>query len=99
MSMPEAIAFCALIIGLISGAGIWLEAYNRKLKNREKELELQVRMAEAEGRSRIAGLPKIEERLHVLERIATERRGDLSAQIEQLRDLDMAKDRMTERNA
>jgi hypothetical protein len=89
MNMPEAIAFCALIIGLIAGAGILLEAYNRKLRSREKEMELRVRLAEAEGRQRVAGMPQIEERLRVLERIATENPSDLTAQIEQLRDLDL----------
>lgn len=88
MNMPEAIAFCALIIGLIAGAGILLDAYHRRLKHREKALELQVKLAEAEGRQRIAGMPQIEERLRVLERIATDNRSDLTAQIEQLRDLD-----------
>ncbi len=99
MNMPEAIAFCALVIGLISGAGILLDAYHRRLKHREKEMELQVKLAEAEGRQRIAGMPQIEERLRVLERIATEKPSDLTAQIEQLRDLDMIDGRVPERSA
>lgn len=87
MNFAEAIALCAVVLGLIAGAGIWLDAYNRRLKNRERELELRVRMAEAEGRNRIAGLPQIEERLRVLERIATDRRGDLASEIEELREI------------
>lgn len=86
MNFAEAVAFCGLMIGLISIAGILLEAHNRKLKNRERELELKVRLAEADMQSRIAGLPQVEERLRVLERIATDRGGDLATEIEGLRD-------------
>jgi len=88
MNFPEAIAFCALVIAFIVGAGIWLDAHNTKLKNRTKELELQVRMAEAKAaRTSDAEVARLEERVRVLERIATDRSPDLAAQIEQLRDL------------
>lgn len=86
MTMADAIAFSALVIGIISVAGILLDMHNRRLKNREKELELRVRLAEAEGRSRDAGVPQIEERLRVLERIVTDRKPYLADQIEALRD-------------
>lgn len=85
MSWPEAIAFCALMIGMISGAGIWLDAHNTRLKNRTKELELQVRLAETEAHQRAAGVPAVEERLRVLERIATDRTPALADEIEALR--------------
>jgi hypothetical protein len=85
MSMAEAIAFCGLMVAIISVSGILLEAYNRRLKNRERELEMKVRLAEAEGRGRVAGLPQVEERLRVLERIATDRNDGLSDRIEALR--------------
>lgn len=86
MNFAEAVAFCGLIIGIIAISGIVLEAYNRKLKNRERELELRVRLAEADGRSRVAGVPQIEDRLRVLERIAIDRGGDLAGEIEALRE-------------
>ena len=86
MSMAEAIAFCGLMVAIISVSGILLEAYNRRMKNREREMELKVRMAEAEGRSRVAGLPQVEERLRVLERIAIDRGSDLAGEIEALRE-------------
>lgn len=85
MNIAEAIAFCALMVGLISVAGILLEAHNRRLKNRERELELKVRLAEAEAQERVAGLPRVEERLRVLERIATAPDGRLASEIENLR--------------
>lgn len=86
MSVADAIAFCGLIVGVISVSGILLEIHNRRLKNRERELELQVRLAEAAGRSRAAGVPEMEQRVRVLERIAIDRGGDLASEIEALRD-------------
>lgn len=86
MTIADAIAFCALMVAIISIAGMLLDRHNRRLKNREKELELRVRMAEAEGRSRAAGVPQMEERLRVLERIATDRKSGLAEEIEALRD-------------
>ena len=86
MTIADAIAFCALMVAIISIAGMLLDRHNRRLKNREKELELRVRLAEAEGRSRAAGVPQLEERLRVVERIVTERESPLADQIEALRD-------------
>lgn len=85
MSIADAIAFCGLMVAIISVSGILLEAYNRRLKHRERELEMRVRLAEADGRSRAAGVPQMEERLRVLERIVTERDSGLAGQIEALR--------------
>jgi hypothetical protein len=86
MTIADAIAFCALMVAIISIAGMLLDRHNRRLKNRDKELELQVRLAEAEGRSRAAGVPQLEERLRVVERIVTDREPPLADQIEALRD-------------
>lgn len=85
MTMADAIAFCGLMVAIICFAGMLLDMHNRRLKNREKGLELKVRLAEAEGRSRAARVPQIEERLRVLERIATDRKSGLSDEIEALR--------------
>ncbi len=84
MSMADAIAFCGLMVAIICIAGMLLDMHNRRLKNREKEQELRVCMAEAEGRSRAAGVPQMEERLRVLERIVTDRGADLAAEIDGL---------------
>ena len=86
MAWPEAIAFCALVIGLIAGAGIWLEAHNRRLKHRERELELQTKLTNNRTTSETGELAKLEQRLRVLERIATDKRGKLAAEIEDLRE-------------
>lgn len=86
MGFPEAVAFSALVIGITSVAGIWLDGYKRRLTNRERELELKVRMAEAEARRGTGELPALEQRLRVLERIATDKGSTLSAEIETLRE-------------
>ncbi len=86
MNFAEAIAFSALIIGLISGGGIWFSAYERRLKNRERELELHARIAEAEANSSRSELGQLEQRTRVLERIATDNKTKLAHQIEALRD-------------
>jgi hypothetical protein len=85
VSLPEAIAFCGLMVAIICISGILLEVHNRRLKSREREMELQVRLAEAQGRERALALPQIEERLQVLERIVTDRRPALAEEIEALR--------------
>ena len=85
MSFPDAIAFCALMVAIISICGMLLDRHNRRLKNREKELELKLRLVEAEGKRGGGEVKAIEERLRVLERIATDHPDRLSAEIEQLR--------------
>lgn len=85
MNFPEAIALCAVVIGLISGAGMWLDAHNTRLRHRTKELELKVRLAKAEGSAGSSKLGDMEDRLRVLERIATDRAPDLAREIEDLR--------------
>jgi hypothetical protein len=86
MGFPEAIAFMALAIGITSVAGIMLDGYKRRLTSREKELELQVRLAEAQGRKGSGEVAQLEQRLRVLERIATDKGSTLAAEIEDLRE-------------
>lgn len=86
MNFPEALALCAIVVGVISLAGMWLDAHNTKLKNRTKTLELEVRKAEAERGAGTQRMGDVEERLRVLERIATDRRHLLADEIETLRD-------------
>lgn len=86
MSWPEAIAFSALVIGLIAGAGIWLSAYERRLTNRERELELRAKLVESDTGKDAGELSKLENRLRVLERIATDKSSKLATEIEDLRE-------------
>lgn len=91
MSFADAIAFCALVIGIISVAGIMLDAYKRRLTNREKELELRTRLADADGARGAGQVAEMEDRLRVLERIATDRRHMLADEIDQLREKEIAR--------
>lgn len=91
MSFADAIAFCALVIGIICVAGIMLDAYKRRLTNREKELELRSRLAEADGARGAGQVAEMEDRLRVLERIATDRRHMLADEIDQLREKEIAR--------
>ena len=85
MSFADAIAFCGLMVAIIAIAGMLLDMHNRRLKHREKDMELRIRLAEAEGRGSAPGVSRIEERLRVLERIVTDRRPALADEIEALR--------------
>lgn len=86
MSVTDAIAFASLMLGFICVSGIWLDAYKRRLTNRERELELKAQIAEAQAGQDAAGKSALEERLRVLERIATDKPTTLAAQIEGLRE-------------
>ena len=91
MGPGEFMGLVAVIIGTISITGILTSAYKSKLKLREREIELQILQAEERK-----GLPpvnddRIEQRLRVLERIATDKGPNLAAEIEQLRDQRAAK--------
>jgi hypothetical protein len=72
----------------------------RAAEHEERKLELRARKAEAEaamGSRGSADYRKFEERLRVLERIATDGNHNLALQIEQLRDLQEIDDRSATR--
>lgn len=84
--MADTVAFACLVLGFICGSGIWLDAYKRRLTNRERELELKARIAEAQAGQNASSAAALEDRLRVLERIATDKPTTLAAQIEGLRE-------------
>lgn len=86
MGLGETVALCAVVIGSISIAGMMLEGFKARMRVRERELEL--RIAEAQhgtGPRPEPEVERIEARLRVLERIATDKTDSLAAQIEDLR--------------
>ena len=85
MNLSEAIAFCALMIGIVSVCGILLDAYKSRQKTRVKELEAQARIAEAQSARVLPDSGAVEDRLRVLERIATDRGQMVADEIEALR--------------
>lgn len=62
-------------------------AHRRSNEHEERKLELEARAAEARNGSGSAEFRKLEERVRVLERIATDSNHALASQIESLRDL------------
>lgn len=86
MGVGDTIAFAALMIALVSFCGIAFSAYTERLKLRAKEIDL--RMAELGREAPVeAGIAaRLEERVRVLERIATDKGQDLAREIEQLRE-------------
>jgi hypothetical protein len=66
--------------------------HRRTIEHEERKLELLARTEGSANGSDTAGYRKLEERVRVLERIVTESRSDLTAQIEALRDVDMIED-------
>lgn len=86
MNAADAIAFAALVIGVISVAGIALEAWKRRVDFREKELELLSRHTAEKAAQYAAHAERLEQRVRVLERIAIEKTDGLASEIEALRD-------------
>lgn len=89
MTAADAIAFAALMIGLVSIFGVIADVYKRRLAFKERKLELAVRESSEQAASFAAQAQKLEQRVRVLERIATDREGQqataLAHEIEDLR--------------
>lgn len=91
MGPGEFMSLVAVVIGSISITGILTSAYKSKLKLREREIELQILQAGERTARPALSDDRTEQRLRVLERIATDKGPNLAAEIEQLRDERMAK--------
>lgn len=89
MNAADAIAFAALMIGLLSIFGILADVYKRRLAFKERKLELAAKESAEQAASFAAQAQKLEQRVRVLERIATDRQGQevaaLASEIEDLR--------------
>jgi len=84
-SGSEVFAFSALIIGIIVVLGIFGEAYKRRLDFKQHEMELLASQTAEKAAQYAAHTERLEARVQVLERIATDKGTDLAAQIEDLR--------------
>lgn len=89
MNAADAIAFAALMIGIVSVLGVLSDVYKRRLAFKERKLELAARESAEQAAHFAAQAQKLEQRVRVLERIATDREGQgaaaLASQIEDLR--------------
>jgi len=78
-----ALAFLLVVVPVI--AGLLGDAHKRRLALRERELELLSLQTAEKAAQYAANAERLEQRVRVLERIATERNADLAARIEDLR--------------
>lgn len=89
MNAADAIAFAALMIGLVSVLGVLADVYKRRLAFKERKLELAAKDSAEQAAHFAAQAQRLEQRVRVLERIATDREGqgaaELAGQIEDLR--------------
>lgn len=86
MGPGDFMGLVAVVIGSISITAILASAYKSRLKLREREIELQILQAGERAARPPVSDDRTEQRLRVLERIATDKGPNLAAQIEQLRD-------------
>jgi hypothetical protein len=85
MNAGDFFSLVAVILGFISLVAILAGVYKRKLDFKERQLELQVQAASARAPAPGERNDRLEERVRVLERIATDRSPELASQIEALR--------------
>ena len=86
MSEYFILGFFFIIVGIPVIVGVGGDIYKRKLKFREKELELQSRATAEKAAQYAAHTERLEQRVRVLERIITDKGADLATAIEDLRD-------------
>lgn len=86
MSPEETGAFVMLVIGVISVIAMLVTAYNRRLAFKERELEHVASQTAEKAAQYAAQAERLESRVRVLERIATDKGTALAGEIESLRD-------------
>lgn len=87
MSFGDFMALLVVTIGLVSAVGILGQAYRRRLEHKERLAEIRAQGGlQAAGPERNDRLERLEHRLRVLERIATDKTASLATQIENLRE-------------
>ncbi|MFM6832100.1 MAG: hypothetical protein ACKOVA_17435 [Novosphingobium sp.] len=79
------LVFMVIVIPVVLGIGS--DIYKRRLAFRERELELFSKQTAEKAAQYAAQSERLEQRVRVLERIATENKADLALQIESLRDI------------
>jgi hypothetical protein len=86
MGPGENIALIAVVILIIVGLGVMGSMYSRRLAFKERQLELRIAQENSAAPARSTDdVAKLEQRVRVLERIATDNPGRLAAAIEDLR--------------
>ena len=85
--MPTSmLIFFAIVVGIPVVFGIGADMFKRWLKLKEQQLQHAAVLAADKAAAQAAHIERLEQRMRVLERIATDRGSDLAIEIEQLRD-------------
>ena len=85
--MIGTVALVAIVLGMAQ------DTFQTWLKHKEKQMELMANKTAEQAAQYAAKAQKLEARVRVLERIATDRGSDLAMQIEDLRGRDLAGER------
>lgn len=75
-----------VVVGLISVIGIVGDVYKRRLRFKERQLELVSQQTAEKAAQYAAQAERLEARVRVLERIATDKSAEVALQIESLRE-------------
>lgn len=81
------LAFFMIVVGIPVIAGVGGDMYRRRLKLRERELELLGNQTAEKAAQYAAQTERLEQRVRVLERLVTDRGIALADEIDQLRDM------------
>ena len=82
----EAIVILMIVVGLPVTLGIGYAAYERHLKFKERQFKAITNETAEKAAQYAAATERLEARVRVLERIATDRGVDVAEEIEKLRD-------------
>jgi hypothetical protein len=81
----DVIAFFMIVVGIPVIGGIGAGMFKRWMKLKEKQLDHAASLAADKAVTQAAHIERLEQRVRVLERIATDKGNELAAQIEDLR--------------
>lgn len=84
--MPDWILFFVIVVGIPVVFGVLGDLAKRWMKLKEKQMDLAIERSGQQAAQSAARIERLEARVQVLERIATDRSGILSEEIERLRD-------------
>ena len=98
MGPGETIALVAIVGGLIAVTILVGTIFKRIMSYKEKQLGLTADSTAEKAAQYAAHVEKLEARVRVLERIATDKGADLALQIEELRDAPQAQQRLEGRS-
>lgn len=85
MNEPFLVIMAMIFVGVPVVLGIGLEAYKRHIAFKERRLELMADRTAEKAAQYAAQVERLEQRMRVLERIATDKGVHLAAEIEDLR--------------